>query len=410
LRIALICSNFPPEFQGGTERVALALARSLQDLGEEVVVLSGSDQPHRGEDVEREDGLGVPVMRLRRKPDEGYGLEINRPRLLALEESLLVQHEIDVVHLHHWATLSFHTLRMARRRELATVATLHDMWTTCPRFFRKPPDGITCPEGEDRESCGPCVKLDFDTEPLWKLRLGVAMRDHDVRGELLAAHRVTAPSRSFAAAVADRVPWEHGIEIVPHGLLEPVAREVAQEEAARQPFRVGTFGNLVRDKGVAVLVEAMAGVAGAELHLFGPFLDAAFEREIADLAARHDVTLTCHGRYDAAGPHPARELDLAVFPSLCEESYGLVVDEAMARGVPVVVSDLGALAERCAGGGGVVTPAGDVRALRAAVREIVASTERYVALKRRLPREFSTIGDAAKRYVELYRSAMEVPA
>lgn len=409
MKIALVCNNFPPEFQGGTERVTLALARSLQDLGEEVVVLSGSDQPHRGRDVEREDGLGVPVLRLPRLRDEGYGLEIDRPRLLAVQESVLVENEIDVVHVHHWASLSFRTLRMARRRELATVATLHDMWVTCPRFFRKPPTGITCPEGEDREACGPCVKLDFEPVPLWKLRLGVAMRDRDVQGELAAAHSVTAPSRSFAAAVAERVPWDRPIEVVPHGLLELVPREVAEDEPARQPFRIGTFGNLVRDKGVAVLVEAMVGVPGAELHLFGPFLDKAFELEMVDAAARHGVALTCHGRYDAAGRHPARELDLAVFPSLCEESYGLVVDEALARGVPVAVSDVGALAERCTGGG-VVTPAGDVVALRSTLREIAGSPERYAQLRREVPREFSTIANAARRYVELYRAALEVPA
>ena len=409
MKIALVCNNFPPEFQGGTERVTLALARSLQRLGEEVVVLSGSDRPHGGDDVERDDSLGVPVLRVPRRPDEGYGLEIDRPRVLAVEESLLSEHEVEVVHLHHWASLSFRTLRMARRRELATVATLHDMWTTCPRFFRRPPDGITCPEGEDREPCGRCVKIDFDPVPLWKLRLGVAMRDHDVRGELLAAHSVTAPSRSFAAAVAECVPWERPIEVVPHGLLEPVRREVAEDEPVHQPFRIGTFGNLVRDKGVAVLVEAMAGVPGAELHLFGPFLDAEFERQTVAAAARHSVALTCHGPYDAGGSHPARELDLAVFPSLCEESYGLVVDEALARGVPVVVSDLGALAERCAGGG-VVTRAGDVDALRSALRQIVESPTRHAQLRRDLPREFSTIEQAARRYVELYRSAMEVPA
>ena len=39
------------------------------------------------------------------------------------------------------------------------------------------------------------------------------------------------------------------------------------------------------------------------------------------------------------------QVDLAVFPSVRAESFGLVAAEAMAAGVPFVVSDAGALPE-----------------------------------------------------------------
>lgn len=409
MKVALVCNNFPPEFQGGTERVTLALARALGGLGVEVIVLSGSDVPHDGRDVVREDELGLTVLRVPRKEGEGYGLDIGRSRVLAVEEAVLREHGVEVVHLHHWASLSSGTLRRARDCGIATVATLHDAWTTCPRFFRRAPEGVTCPQGDDREPCAPCVKIDLDPVPLWKLRVGIANRDRDLRGELAAAASVTAPSEACARLVATRVPWEGTIEVVPHGLLEPVQREVAADEPTRDPFRVGTFGNLVPAKGVGLLVEAMEGLAGAELHLFGRFLSDEFEREVRDAAAARSVALHCHGPYDAGGPHPARELDLAVFPSLCEESYGLVVEEALARGVPVVVSDLGALGERL-GGGGVVTRAGDAEALRCALRDLLDRPERHRELRRGVPREFPTIEDAARRYVELYRSAKEASA
>lgn len=42
-------------------------------------------------------------------------------------------------------------------------------------------------------------------------------------------------------------------------------------------------------------------------------------------------------------------VDLAVFPSIAEESFGLVVTEAMSAGVPFVVSTAGALAEVAGG-------------------------------------------------------------
>lgn len=406
MRVALLCHNFPPEFEGGTERVTLALSRALRALGDEVVVIAGSDRAHAGADVIEEHGLGLPVLRLPRRADEGYGIDIRRPRLLAVLEGVLRQRRIEVVHLHHWSTLSVDTVRAVRRLGIAAGATLHDLWTSCVRFFRRPPAGVVCPTGAGREACGPCTKIDLQPVPLWGLRKGIADRDRALQGELGACQFVTAPSRAAAQAVGRGVPWSGPIEVVPHGLLEPV-RAVRGERAPQTPFRVGTFGNLVEEKGVLVLVEAMAGLKGAELHLHGPFLSEATGRAVRERAQALAVTLICHGAYVAAADaHPALALDLAVFPSLCEETYGLVVEEALARGVPVAVSDLGALAERI-GDGGIVTPAGDADALRAALRPLIERPERWQRLRAGIPPQFSTIEDAAARYRALYRSALD---
>ena len=55
IKVALACHNFPPEFMGGTERVVLALAHALQQRGDEVVVICGSECPHDGRDTIEED-------------------------------------------------------------------------------------------------------------------------------------------------------------------------------------------------------------------------------------------------------------------------------------------------------------------------------------------------------------------
>jgi glycosyltransferase involved in cell wall biosynthesis len=401
VRVALACHNFPPEFRGGTERVVLALAGALGKAGDDVVVLAGSDEPWAGEDATVERGLGVEVLRLRRKPGEGYGLVVRNLRLRDLVGRLLRERGCEVLHVHHWSTLSVQMGRRARALGVGVVATLHDMWTSCGRFFRRPPPGITCPTAAGREPCAPCAALSLDV-PLPSLRRGIRHRDREIRRELRAAHFITAPSRFCADAVRSHVPWAGRIEVIPHGLLEPVDKVPPRSPAPGAPLRVGTFGNLVREKGILPLVEAAVGLP-VELCLAGPFIEAAFEREVLARAAALGVRLSRQGAYGAGGDHPAGALDLAVFPSLCQETYGLVVEEALARGVPVVVSRLGALGERIGRGGMVVDP--EAGALAAALGALVREPEALVSLRRGIPARFTTIGDAAEKYRELYRRA-----
>ncbi|MBK8974698.1 MAG: glycosyltransferase [Planctomycetes bacterium] len=409
MRVALATPNFPPEFLGGTERVVLALARALRELGDEVAVVTGSDRPHRGRDVERETWDGFSVLRLPRHPDEVYGLDLRRPRLQRVVDALLGEQRTDVLHVHHWALLTTGLLRGARQAGIAGVATLHDVWSTCPRFFRRPPDGVTCPPADGRDECVGCVLQALPHLGEVGARDGIAQRDAELRAELAAARALTVPSAACGDRIRRHLPWDAPLEIVPHGLLEPVgvAERTATGGAAGTPLRIGTFGNLVEEKGVMLLVWACRGIPGIELHLYGPFLEARFAELVHAKAAEFGVALTCHGPYSSSeGPHPARGLDLAVFPSLCEETYGLVVEEALARGTPVVVSDRGALAERI-GAGGVVVPVDELGPLANALRGLATDRGRLDALRRGVPTTFRTIADAAARYHALYRRVTE---
>lgn len=62
-----------------------------------------------------------------------------------------------------------------------------------------------------------------------------------------------------------------------------------------------------------------------------------------------------------------RDADLFVLPSL-HEGYGMVIDEAISHGLPVIASDGGALAETANRPGAVSYPAGDIDALAARLR------------------------------------------
>jgi len=145
------------------------------------------------------------------------------------------------------------------------------------------------------------------------------------------------------------------------------------EPIRRAPFQVTFAGRLATEKGVGVLLEAWrtSGLTAPSAALVlagdGP-LHAA-----ATAAAAH-----------VEGPQPPEQLrdlyagsDVVVLPSIptrdFREPWGLVVNEAFDRGVPVIATD----AVGAAAGGlvqhertGLVVPAGDGRALAAALRRL----------------------------------------
>ncbi|MGE0141928.1 MAG: glycosyltransferase [Planctomycetota bacterium] len=412
MKVALCCSNFPPEFAGGTEKVVEALARSLVHEGDEVMVIAGSDRAATGEAVRTAAVDGFVVHRIERRPDEPYDLDVSRPRIARLVRDLLKQQGTQCVHVHAWAGLCSSIVADARADGRAAVATLHDLWVTCPRFFRRAPAGITCPSGAGREECIECVSRDVGGLARAELESRIAQRDVVMRRELLSAGCVTVPSRATARRVAEAMNFALPIEVVPHGLIGDVARRPDRPsvgDGPTAPIRVGHFGNLVPDKGVDLLVRAAAGVPALELVLAGRFLDPAYEAFVRSLALDLGVAIECRGPYGEGTPHPTESMDLAVFPSLCEETYGLVVDEALAAGVPVLVSDKGALGERIGGAGRVV----DVRDQHALHRELLRlATDRsaLAELTRAVPAHFPSIRDAAVRYRELYRVAVDALA
>ncbi len=400
MKIALFVHNFPPEFLGGTEHVVLALAKSYEALGAQVVVVAGSEQRVAGGALTEESFEGVRVLRIQRDENELYGLELGFATTGDRITDLLADEAPDAVHVHHWATLGWDLLQRAAALGIPGIATLHDLWTTCPRFFRRPPKNVRCPIDAGREPCAPCVGQDLPDVPVAELTQSLVGRDRMLQRELGSACALVVPSRAQAELVREHLPWAGSLEVVPHGLLAPV-RSRARSHGVDVPLRVGSFGNIVPEKGIGLLVEALSNCGEQlELRLAGAVPDPSFLARIERRAAELDIPFVWTGPYGPGDPHPALELDLAIFPSLCQESYGLVVDEALAHGVPVVVSAKGALPERAARGG-VVVRSGGVLPLKVTLAGLLRSRRKLKQLRDEIPTEFPTILDAARRYTAL---------
>jgi glycosyltransferase involved in cell wall biosynthesis len=171
-----------------------------------------------------------------------------------------------------------------------------------------------------------------------------------------AADAVVVPSAFAAARLAElRAPLRAAPAVVAH----PV-RETAGGSRAASGAHALVASRLAPEKGVEVALRACAA-AGLPLVVAG---DGPLE---ASLRAAHPEA-TFAGRVDADALAALRErAALAIVPSRSAETFGLAAAEAMAAGLPVVASRIGALPELLGDEDALVAP-GDAEALAAAAR------------------------------------------
>jgi glycosyltransferase involved in cell wall biosynthesis len=133
---------------------------------------------------------------------------------------------------------------------------------------------------------------------------------------------------------------------------------------------------------------------------FGRILDAAYAERVRQGARR--VTLTLRGPFDTRDlASRFAAYDLMVFPSLFLETHGFAVDEAMALGLPVLVSDRGAPKERI-GARGLTFPAGDAAALATILAGFLARPERLATLRRGPPGPRPTLAEHHELLTAVY--------
>jgi len=310
-------------------------------------------------------------------------------------ERVLDEAEPDVVHLQHLANHSLNYPRLARRRGVPVIFTLHDYWLSCLNHGQRlHADRGVCADIDIR-SCADCVSRFPPVPPLATVLRRWTSTAGRARGATAAAvaestdqaalervksiyrrliKRLTpATSRMVKAAQrleAARAAARHvNLFLAPSKFLAdrmiefglPADRVLhspngmrtdllwIQRRHVRLPVRFGFVGSVAPHKGVHLLLDAFIRAAGGttmrpmELRIHGNLAE--FPSYVARLRAlAADRAVSFPGEFDNERASDIyADLDALVIPSIWWENAPLVLFEARLTGTPVIAADGGSL-------------------------------------------------------------------
>jgi glycosyltransferase involved in cell wall biosynthesis len=244
-------------------------------------------------------------------------------------------------------------LRSFRRATDSGCVRIWDLPTPHHRFV----ESVWIEEGRR----WPILATDHRREPLWK--------QERKENELASANAVCVAS-SFTKSTLPDSDFDRPVLVIPYGF--PTLAFPAKSEAPDGEFVALSVGTQSVRKGTHYLLHAWkrAGLKNAKLRLLGPLrMDRQFMREFEGLFE--------HLPYvpKARLGEEYRAADLLVFPTLAD-GFGLVIQEAMSSGTPVLTTPCGGGPECISSGEeGWIVPPRDIDALVDALRTAAANRD-----------------------------------
>jgi len=256
------------------------------------------------------------------------------------------------IHTHHYAHLGLEYLRVIKQIDpgIRIVMTLHEFMAICRNNGQMIKVGSTalCSR-ESPDDCHRCFP-DRSPEDFW-LRKQYFLRHFELVDQFVS------PSEFLRGRYVEWGIHPDRIVVIENGQSpeEPLPPRELREGEARNRF--GYFGQINPYKGVDVLLEALVGMSKSErkevvVEIHGANLEwqpEDFKRRIQALRE----PLERSGCLRWVGPYQPNQLrqrmqaiDWVVIPSIWWENSPMVIQEAFGNGRPLMVSNIGGMAEK----------------------------------------------------------------
>lgn len=261
--------------------------------------------------------------------------------------ALLERLQPGVVHLHHYWQVGLEMIGWVRHwnPRVPVVVTLHEFLAICAQNGQMlKTNGQLC-TASGPAVCHACLPahrpVDFQ------------LRQRYLQAFFREVDHFIAPSQFLRQRYIDWGLPAEKITVLENGQRYPQAAPPA-ETLARPRRRFAFFGQLNPFKGIDVLLEAWAllplrlrQLASLEIHGGANHLPDAFKARLDGLLDQAHRSVKAYGPYAGEDlPRLIAGVDWVVMPSIWWENSPMVIQEAFLHGRPMIVGDIGGMAEK----------------------------------------------------------------
>jgi glycosyltransferase involved in cell wall biosynthesis len=341
MRFCMATTFYPPWSFGGDAIQVRRLAHALADRGHEVTVVHSREgyvsMAGGPPDGPEDDHPGVSVVGIDAHAGAASPLATyltGRPVLAGRQLAAALDGGFDVLHFHNPSLLGGpEALSLGSAR--VKLYTAHEQWLLCPTHVLWKYQSRVC----EKPDCVRCTLTYRRPPQAWR---SSSLLDRSV------AHldALICPSRT-SERLHERFAGLVRLERLGHFIPDPTVSETSTPEATPYFLYAGRLESI---KGVDALLRVFRSRGPeVELRIAGEgTLEEKLRAQAAGLPNVRFLGWQSPERLDTL----YRSALAVLVPTAGHESFGLVALEAMARGVPVVARDFGALGELLAESGG----------------------------------------------------------
>lgn len=303
--------------------------------------------------------------------------------------------DFDILHVHHFLYHSFDAIYEAKKRNIYSIITLHDLYMSCPSInmiF----ENIFC-EKHPKKDCRAClrgrygVNSDSDVLKSWRRKCGEVLSLFD---------KIIVPSDDTKTQY-EKIYNNLSIDVVEHG-VNVIDVSNIQPKSEKNTFDIAFVGVMAKHKGSEILKSLITENKNQKIkiHLFGKSED--------EILTKNKPGYVYHGAYERGNlPKLLKEngIDLACIFSLCPETYSYTLTETYMANVPVLTFDLGAVAQRVKDDklGWIISLNTTPSKILEKIEEISENKKDYEEKKNNFKKyKFKTIDEMQKYYLKLY--------
>lgn len=371
-RILFILHNYG----GGTERHAMDIIESLSEDYKFYILQV------RGEQVILSEYNNTDILRYNfLMPRQLDRFEVHNKDYKKRITKIINTFKINIIHVHHLIGHTLDIFDVAYDNRIPIIFSIHDYYAICPRIFLLNEKNEYCRDSDNSNRCSSCLNetmgLPLDFIKIWRDEFNAIIK----KSNLIMVPNISVLdifNKYYIIPKSKSLIMEHGHK---KELIEkdfPTAPEVGIDFRCKK-FNIAYIGDLAFHKGSEIFYKL---ASSEKLKNRVKWIIIGFSDLYSNPGYYPEINTYVHGRYDDFNELKniiqKENIDLAIFPSICPETFSFTLSEAWACEVPALVSNIGALKERvertC---GGWTADVSDVRSFETKILEIMASKEDY---------------------------------